>query len=413
MTPLRVAMISFHTCPLASQEGKESGGMNVYVLELSKALSAMGLSVDMYTRCQDPSNQEVIEVSDNLRLIHLPAGPAGPYHKSQLLSVTDEFVAAYQEFTRRQNLAYDVLHCHYYLSGVIGHKINATLKVKLPIVFTYHTLALMKNLVARNTQEQENADRVEAELSLATSVDAIISPSENEREYLEYLYAAPAEKISVVPPGVDLKLFHPMSKKLAKQKVGADQDHKIILFAGRIEAIKGIDVLMYATKIFLAKNPQIGPVCVWIVGGDISQPKHLWSQELQRLEQLRAQLGLSLYVHFAGQSRQEELPYFYNAAEVVVMPSHYESFGMAAAEAMACGIPVITTNVTGISRLIDDKHQHLITSANNPLLLAKQIEHVLLEPDHHKSQELRQTVSDLDWSVVATNIRVVYERVKR
>jgi D-inositol-3-phosphate glycosyltransferase len=170
-------------------------------------------------------------------------------------------------------------------------------------------------------------------------------------------------------------------------------------------------MLLYAMKILVEKNPQLD-ICLWIVGGDVSQEKAKWSKELQRLERLRHQLKLTSQVHFAGQQSQDSLPYFYNAAEVVVLPSHYESFGMAAAEAMACGIPVITTNVAGISSLLDAKYSSLLTSVNNPLLLAAKIEKLLINPDKRRqlSHEVHQVVQDLNWSSVASQVLDVYRK---
>src|SRR5260221_172556 len=184
-----------------------------------------------------------------------------------------------------------------------------------------------------------------------------------------------------------------MDQIKAKQKIDADLSHRIVLFVGRIEPLKGIDGLIYAIKILLKKNPN-QQVCLWIVGGDISQHTKEWSSELQKLEKLRELLQMPAIVRFAGRQSQEQLHYYYNAADVVVMPSHYESFGMAAAEAMACGTPVIMTNVTGISRLLDEKHTGLVTTVNNPLLLASQIEHVLENQTSHGlvAQELMKKV---------------------
>jgi len=268
----------------------------------------------------------------------------------------------------------------------------------------------MKNLVARNELEREEGDRIEAEYDLVQRVDKIIAPSESDMRYLQYLYAAGEDKVVVIPPGVDLDHFKPVDQAEAKSKLGIDPCDQIILFVGRIEPLKGIDMLLYAMKIMLEKKPDLR-VCLWIIGGDVSQPPSQWSKELQKLETLRHLLKLTPVVHFAGQQLQEVLPYYYSAADVVVMPSHYESFGMAAAEAMACGTPVITTNVAGISSLIDEKHELLITSVNNPLLLASQME--LLLSDHQKreqvGQNVLQKVKDLHWQSIAAQIIRLYE----
>ncbi len=405
----RIAIISYHTCPLASQEGKETGGMNIYVLELSKKLAQRGLQIDIFTRSQDVDNPFVVQIENNLRLIHLPAGPQAMIPKKEMLQHIDEFVENFFQFTLKENLSYDLLYCHYYMSGLAGEKIQE--KLHLPIVFTFHTLALMKNLVARNEAELENKERIDIEFKLTKKVDKIIAASTNDAKYLHYLYEVPEEKVVVIPPGVNIDLFQPMDQSVAKKHIGADTDHKIVLFVGRIEPLKGIDGLIYAIKIFIKKNPG-KQVCLWVVGGDTSQNQEKWSAELQKLEELRRALKIPTAVQFAGQQSQEQLKYYYNAAEVVVMPSHYESFGMAAAEAIACGTPVIVTNVTGISQLLDEKHKPLLTSVNNPLLLASQIEHVLENKESHETvaTELRKKVQDLGWESIAKRIYEVLEK---
>jgi D-inositol-3-phosphate glycosyltransferase len=268
----------------------------------------------------------------------------------------------------------------------------------------------MKNLVARSEEEKENVHRIEAERLLLTCANRIIASSESEGSYLEYLYDTPKEKITIIPPGVDTELFRPIESNVAKDHIHVPRAQKLILFAGRIEPLKGIDVLLYAMKIVLARNPKY-PVCLCIVGGDISQPPTEWSRTHRSLDDLRKLLGLTASVTFVGQKPQHELPYYYNAADMVVMPSHYESFGMAALEAMACGVPVITTNVTGISSLVDEKHASLITTVNNPLLLASQIEYFLRQPQKREEvgASLRKHVMDLSWSHIAKKITAVYD----
>ena len=180
------------------------------------------------------------------------------------------------------------------------------------------------------------------------------------------MYGVPLKTIEVIPPGVNTDLFRPMDMESAKKHIGLSMQDKMILFVGRIEPLKGIDMLMYAMKIVTERNPDT-KVCLCIVGGDISQPQDAWSDTLRNLNAVRHTLNMSTTVTFVGQKSQEMLPYYYNASEMVVMPSHYESFGMSALEAMSCGVPVITTNVAGVSSLIDETHSSLITSVNNPL----------------------------------------------
>ncbi len=405
----RIAMISYHTCPLASEEGKESGGMNVYTLELGRALVGLGYTVDIFTRSQGADNEAIVNVSPSLRVIHLVAGGEKPISKKELAPYIPDFVNAFIDFCSKEHVTYDALDAHYYLSGLIAVQIQSRLKPKIPIIMSFHTLALMKNLVARNDAEKEDPKRIEAEKLLITQVDRIVAPSESEKSYLEFFYGAKKEKIAVIPPGVDMNLFRPIDMNTAKDYIHVSHEQKLILFAGRIEPLKGIDLLLYALKIVTQRNPNI-PVYLCIVGGDISQVPEAWSETLKSLNTIRTLLHLTANVNFVGQQPQHTLPYYYNAANVVVMPSHYESFGMAALEAMACGTPVITTNATGVSSLIDEKHGSLITSVNNPLLLASQIEYLLLDPKNREEigKSIRLRIKDLTWASTAKQISSLY-----
>jgi D-inositol-3-phosphate glycosyltransferase len=403
-------MISFHTCPLASQEGKETGGMNVYVLELAKALSRRGIAVDVFTRSQDDHIPHLVQVDPHFRVIHVVAGVEGTIPKKQLIDVLPEFVANMRAFIAAEGVRYDIVHAHYYLSGLAALDWLGEHGRTVPLFITFHTLALMKNLVARDELEREEKARIDAEFRLVGAVDRIIAPSAADRDYLRYLYGADGDRVHVVPPGVDLAHFKPIDQGAARAALGITQDDRLILFCGRIEPLKGIDMLLYALRVLIERAPGIAP-CLWIIGGDVSQPPEMWSKELQKLERLRHLLRLTSIVRFAGQQPQDVLPLYYSAADMLVMPSHYESFGMAAAEAMACGTPVITTNATGISDLIDDEQNALlITSVNNPLLLASQMERLLTDSDARRaiSRAVTSKVRDLDWTTVSDRILTLY-----
>ena len=405
-------MISYHTCPLASQEGKESGGMNVYVLEIGKELASQGIQVDVFTRSQEVENAPIVEVVPGFRVIHIIAGPRSHISKKSVLPYVDAFAVSVHEYYAKIGEIPDGIHAHYYLSGLIGKRLQSMFSQHVPMVLSFHTLSLMKNLVARDESEKEDSSRIEAEMELCKSSDYIIATSQSDKQYLEYLYDAPASLVGVVPPGVNPEIFHPVSTDDAKDYIHADRKTHMLLFVGRIEPLKGIDMIMYAMKIVKKRNPDL-PVSLCIVGGDISQPLPSWSNTLQSLNSIRDVLHLHAEVNFVGKKTQEELLYYYNAADVVVMPSHYESFGMAALEAMSCGTPVITTNAAGISSIIDDEHGKLITSVNNPLLLAEQIEFLLKSREIREAvgQSLRKNVSDLSWCQVATRVIAIYDTI--
>lgn len=408
---ISLAVFSLHTCPLASQEGKETGGLNVYVLETAKQLAKLGYRIDMFTRSQDARQPHVVNVSSNIRVIHLVAGPEKPIPKKQHLALIDTFVKTYFDFSKKENCSYDLLHCHYYLSGLAGLEVRQ--KLKIPLIMTFHTLALMKNLVGRTSDEKEEDSRIKTELNLVREADYIIATSENDKAYLKYLYNTPLEKISVATPGVDTKLFSEIPQHEAKKEIGADLKHKIILAVGRIEPLKGFDSLLFALKILLVRNPKFkNRVCLWIIGGDTSEPPALRSKELQHLKNLRRYFKITTSVKFVGREPQKRLPYYYSAADLVVMPSHYESFGIVALEAMACGKPIIASNVTGVSSLIGTKRGKLITSVNNPLLLADQIEDLITNENKitKVKEKLRGEAEKYTWTKTARKMHQVYQK---
>lgn len=369
---MKIAVISYHTCPLSDEEDPEFGGLNTYVLELSKALAKLGITIDIFTRCVDPKSPAIVNVSENLRVIHL----------------NPDFLKRFYEFGEKD---YDLINAHYYSSGLMGLKIKN--KLKIPLIVTFHTLALMKNLVARSEKKQEEIERIKAEFLLTQEADKIIATSGADLEYIHTLLNCPLNKLSILTPGVDLNTFKPIDKKVAKKKIKAEQGHKLILFVGRIDPLKGIDMLLYAIKIIIQKYPDL-IFCLWIVGT---------GRDLKRLEEIKKVLGITSQVKFVGKKTKTELPFYYNSAEMVIMPSQYESFGIAALEAMACGIPVITTDVTGISGLLDKEHSSFLTSANNPILLSKKIKYLLTHSKEKNkiSRLLLEKVRDLSWEAQA------------
>lgn len=396
----RIAFISYHTCPLSDVEGGEIGGMNVYVLELSKQLAKKGYSIDIYTRSQDKNNQRIVKVSENLRVIHIIAGKEEQIEKKKLISHIPEFLANMLDFIEGNKISYDLVYSHYYLSGIIGLQIKE--KYNIPLFVTFHTLALMKNLVARDESEKESLKRIETELQLVRKADKIIATSTQDAKYLATLYSCPQSKIAILTPGINLETFGPQDKVKAKRIIGAKTDHKLILFVGRIEPLKAIDVLLYAMKILSGDKSKIR-LCLWILGGDTNAESDKWPKELKRLNTLKKLLNISTDVTFVGRKHQSELSNYYNASEIVILPSHYESFGIVALEAMSCGVPVITTDTAGIASLFDKENSPLITSANNPLMLAWKIKHLLTSDQEYRkiSHEVLKKAGALSWENIA------------
>ncbi len=405
---LHIAQISVHTCPLATLGGKETGGMNVYVRDLTRELIRRGHHVDVYTRSQDPTVPRVDHtLGRGGRVIHVPTGPEQPYPKEQVYEHLPEFVAGVLEQARADGIRYDVIHSHYWLSGWAARELRA--QWGTPIVQMFHTLGRMKNAVARTAQEREPSRRIEVEEEIVHFAERLVAATPAEQEQLERLYAAPGERIRVVPPGVDLQRFYPIPAGQARQRVGLDPTCHSILFVGRIEPLKGIDTLLRAIAQIACKTPElVCGLCVPIIGGDPHSPQD--NEEMFRLQLLREELGIGEVVAFLGAQAQDTLQYYYAAAEVVVMPSDYESFGMVALEAMACGTPVIASDVGGLAHLVQHGKTGYRVPARDPAALAAKITRLLTDEGLRRRMGHRAAcwAEKYAWPLVADRIEGVY-----
>jgi D-inositol-3-phosphate glycosyltransferase len=406
----RIAMLSVHTCPLATLGGKETGGMNVYVRDLSREFSRRGIYVDVYTRSQDPTMPRVSRALAELgRVIHVKAGPERPYNKNRIYNHLDEFVARVKVQVEADNIAYDLIYSHYWLSGIAANSLRRAWDV--PMVQMFHTLAEMKNRVAQTPAEREPDQRVHCEGEIMHFADRLIAATPLEKNQMTWLYGAPVEKISIVPPGVDLDRFKPMAQAEARGYIGTSPDHQLILFVGRIQPLKGIDTLMRALALVKRKEPKIAKnICVAIIGGASSPDTETEQSELNRLESLRAELGISDLVTFLGAKDQDTLVYYYSAAEMVVMPSHYESFGMVALEAMACGTPIIASDVGGLSFSIEDGFNGYLVPGRDPQALADKIIMLLKYPILREQfgEQARAWAARYSWVDIAGELLEVF-----
>jgi D-inositol-3-phosphate glycosyltransferase len=388
----RVAMISYHTSPLARLGGSETGGMNVYVRQLSRELGQRGFLVDVFTRRQDASSPDVIEDGENVRVVHLEAGPRRPVDKARLHQHLDGFEENLVRFASQQGLTYDLLHSHYWLSGWVALRLQE--RWDLPHVTMFHTLGEVKNR-ARVT-EHEAPLRIRVEHRLARQADRIVCASQHEKHLLARLYDADPERIAVVPCGVDLDLFQPQDKETARRALGLPLagDERIILFVGRIEPLKGIDILINAA----AQLGDESDFHVLIVGGDRRSRR-----QVSHLQELASDLGIGERVCFLGAVDHEQLPLYYNAADICVVPSFYESFGLVALEAMACGTPVVASRVGGLTGTVRDGETGYLISWRCPEPFAERLELLLgNEPLRRRFGEAaRDVVERYRWANVA------------
>jgi len=372
LLPRRVAMLSYHTCPLAKLGGQKTGGMNVYVRDFSQALADAGIQVDVFTRTQ-PGCAPVVnhDLGPNCRVIHIAAGPDRLVAVTEMEAYLDEFTAGVLAFAAQEDVEYDLIHSHYWLSGLVGERLR-TAWHGAPLVQMFHTLGHMKNAIARSESERASPKRLAGETHLVQVADRLIAATPAEEAQLIEFYGADPGKIAIVPPGVDLARFQPIAREQAMQSIGIPPWRKNILFAGRIEPLKGIDTLLGALALLQARDPaKLDNVCVTIVGGDPWTP--VPDSEMERLQTLCGDLGLHDLVAFAGARDQDLLPYYFAAAEMVVVPSHYESFGMVALESMAMGTPVIASRVGGLAHLVVDGVNGYLVPAGDAAALAERI----------------------------------------
>jgi D-inositol-3-phosphate glycosyltransferase len=349
---LNIAMLSYHTCPLATLGGKDTGGMNVYVRDLTRELGRLGVHVDVFTRSQDEHVPHVLhDLGYGNRVVHIPAGPEMPIAKNRLANYLPEFVQGIKQFAAEKGIHYDVIHSHYWLSGLVAEMLSNAWQV--PIVHMFHTLGEMKNRIAQNEAEREDTNRLDGERRILARADRIIAATLAEQAQLQWLYKADIRKTLVIPPGVDICRFYPIPKDEAKQYIGIPNENRMVLFVGRIEPLKGVDTLIRAMSCLRVKDVE-RPADLVIIGGDPNVNPDEMTAEMTRLQNLCHELSMDNMVVFLGKRGQDTLSYYYSAAEVLVMPSHYESFGMVALEAMACGTPVIASQVGGLAFLIQD-----------------------------------------------------------
>ncbi len=396
---LKIAMLSVHSCPLGKLGSKDTGGMSVYIRELARELGRRGNSVDIYTRAHDPADDQVVQLGENARVIHLQLGEVEHMHKLVLYAHLADMACSVENFRRSNGLQYDLIHSHYWLSGWVGRRLQVWWDV--PHITMFHTLGAVKNAIAVGEDEPEL--RLVDERELASDCHKIIAATEREKEELSRCYGASPQRISVVPCGVNLDLFRSVNRETARQHLGFNGG-KIVLFVGRVEPLKGIDRLLMAMPI-LDTGRDLRLV---VVGGDDdSQP------EKERLQSLARNLNIQDTVTFVGPVRQEDLPLYYSAADVCVIPSYYESFGLVALESLACGTPVVATRVGGMESVVRQGQNGYLVKDNAPIRLADSIAALLSKPGApaDSADSIRASVGRFSWSNVAEAMAGEYTAV--
>jgi D-inositol-3-phosphate glycosyltransferase len=398
MKPLHIAMISVHSSPVGKLGTQDTGGMSVYIRELARQLGLRGHRVDIFTRAvEDGQAGNTRELSVNVRLIPLAAGAAGHAPKTALYPRLSAFFDALDRFRSQNAAAYDLIHSHYWLSGQVGAWARKAWGT--PHITTFHTLGEVKRRACGAGSEPDVRITVERELS--DTCDRILMTSAKEKDNLLRYYPARDESIAVVPCGVDLDLFQPLDKAQARRRIGAAHGDILALYVGRFAPEKGLERLLKATAC-LKSLPRLRLI---IVGGDGNG-----DPDRQRMLKMSQACGLSERVTFMGRVDQADLPIFYSAADTLVIPSAYESFGMVALESLACGTPVVATRVGAMEELLRDPDAGRLASDLRPESLAAAMNRM---PIGRRSQPvapeaIRRTVLRYGWSRVAAEVLKVY-----
>jgi len=411
----KIAMFSIHSDPLALLGSQESGGQNIYVRHLAEELEKFGWSIDIFTRWDNSHKKQLVHLGKHSRVIRLKGGPVRFIPKNDLFSVLPEIFNNFLVFINFKN-PYTLFHGHYWDGGWMA--LQAHLKFSVPFIENFHSIGIIKFETKRrylkNGNEQKiEEQRINLEKDIIKNASMIISLAEKEKNDLINLYGAPAEKIAVIPGGVNLKQFVNIPRDKAREKLSFNETNFILLYIGRLEWRKGIGTLISATKLLKNEIPNIKTI---IVGGRIyGKQKNIEDfKEYQRLLKKAEEEGVKELIQFVGAVDNGQLPLFYSAADIFVIPSYYEPFGLVTLEASACKVPIIASRVGGLETIIQDGENGFLFEPRNPLDLKEKVLQL------QKSKELmevftenayRNVVANYSWQNVAAKINNIYKSI--
>lgn len=366
MTPVkRVAMLSLHTSPFDQPGGGDAGGMNVYVRSVALELAKVGIDVEIFTRAAADGQPHIEELGPGVLVRHLIAGPTRRVPKEVLPQLSDDLADAISDATDLLSDGhFDVIHSHYWVSGIVGLTVARSLN--LPLVHSMHTMARVKNLRLHAGGVMEPQSRIDGEHTIVDGADRLIANTSTEAAELESLYGAAAEKVDIVAPGVDLDIFNARDRSASRERLQCPADAFHVVFAGRIQKLKGPHLLVEAAADLRARRPDI-PLQVSIIGSGSGA-------EALELQPLINRLGLQDVVRLYPPVLPGQLAHWFRAADVVAMPSYSESFGLVALEAQACGTPVLAANVGGLPQAISDGRTGILVDGHGAALWSAALE---------------------------------------
>ena len=402
-------MLSLHTSPTDQPGTGDSGGMNVYVREVAAGLAAQGVRVDVFTRCNGRGGPTVTELADRSRIIQVHAGPCAPVPKEDLPALLPAFLSGMLGRQLRDGLPYDVVHSHYWLSGWVGK--GAKEIWGIPLVASFHTLGKVKNASAPIGEDREPRSRVSGERGVVERADAILAPTPAEAANLIRMYGADPERIRVVPGGVDHEVFFPRDPKAARRRLHLTAS-RLALFVGRLQPHKGPDLAIRA----VAEAHRLAPdltrdLVLAVVGGPSGRGGE--ADEVSSLMQLAAESGLADRVIFFPPQTQERLADFYSAADVALVPSRSESFGLVALEAQASGTPVVGTATGGLPYVVRDGVTGFLVEGQEPGQYADHLLHLLAHPREARRMGRAAVAQALrfSWDATTADVLSVYREV--
>ncbi|NJR48893.1 MAG: glycosyltransferase family 1 protein [Leptolyngbyaceae cyanobacterium CSU_1_3] len=404
---LRVALISEHGDPAIEIGKEEAGGQNVYVRQVGEALARQGWQVDMFTRQSDANQPTIVQHSRQCRTIRLAAGPKAFIPRDELFAHMPEFVQSFQRFQAENEVQYTLAHTHYWMSGWVGMELRKLQSLKL--LHTYHSLGAVK-YQSIATIPMIAKTRLATEKACLESAERIIATSPQERDHMRSLVSSHGN-IDVIPCGTDIRRFGSVCRAQARQQLGIPQDQKVVLYVGRFDRRKGIETAVRAVSQSTLRDQNLK----LIVGGG-SRPGQSDGIERERIEDIVAELGLQETTTFPGRLGNENLHLYYAAADVCLVPSHYEPFGLVAIEAMASNTPVIASDVGGLQYTVIPEVTGLLAPPKDDLAFAAGLDRILANPswrDQLGRAGRKRVEEKFSWDGVASQLGDLYTKVMK
>ncbi|OGF98909.1 hypothetical protein A3D78_07175 [Candidatus Gottesmanbacteria bacterium RIFCSPHIGHO2_02_FULL_39_14] len=398
---MKIAQISYWSCPLMQFGVFTAGGMNVYLYNLANVLAKQNILVDIYTRFHHEQHDEYLKLLPNVNLIHLKSPQDNRLNPQNFASEILKYISL-------KKINYDLLHAHYYYSGLAGLILKSALK--LPLVQTFHTLGEMKKKYVGNVDPR----RIAIEKEVIWKADILVASTPIEKRQLKGFYKSDPDKISVINPGVDHKLFFPRDKVQSRTKLKIPPDKKIILFVGRIDPVKGLNILLEAILAIVSKHPEFkNKYQVLLIGGDITNRNFLLNSEVKKILLFLEKNDLSLCTKFLGNKPHHQLPLYYSASDLVVLPSFYESFGLVVLEAMSCRACVLSSKIGGLPFLVHDGVTGSLFKSGDVQNLTEKLT-VLLDDDQKRlrlGKMAYQVSLEFSWDKHARSMLSLYQKL--